>query len=191
MAKDPKQKRAGGETADAESRGFVRGVLSVFILFHLIAITFWVLPTSVWPVTGVKELIRPYMLWSGLFQSWDTFGPNPVDVNSYVKAVVVTRNRKIQIFAFPRMEELGFGERYRKERYRKFVEVLQQPANAPIWPDIAKHVARMFNNPSDPPDKVFLIQYVRPIKPGADERDEPALKTSVFYEGYVQPEDLK
>jgi hypothetical protein len=193
MSKDPRQKRAGvgGEAADAESRGFVRGALSVFILFHLIAITCWVLPTNVWPVAGVKELVRPYMLWTGLFQSWDTFGPNPVDVNSYVKAVVVTRNRKILIWAFPRMEELGFAERYRKERYRKFVEVMQQLASAPIWPDIAKHVARMFNSPADPPDKVFLIQYVRPIKPGADEGDQPALKSSVFYEGYVQPEDLK
>jgi hypothetical protein len=112
-------------------------------------------------------------------------------VNSYVKAVVVTRDRKIHVWAFPRMEELSFGERYRKERYRKFTEVMLQEKNAAIWPDIAKHIARSFNNQTDPPDKVFLIQYQREITPGADETHEPILKTTILFEDYVQPEDLK
>jgi hypothetical protein len=86
------------------------------------------------------------------------------------------------------MEELSFSERYRKERYRKFAEVMLQEKNAAIWPDIAKHIARLFNSPTDPPDKVFLIQYQTDITPGADETH---LKTNVFYEDYVQPENLK
>jgi hypothetical protein len=186
-----KKNAAPEEAGDVESRAFLRGAISTFILFHLIAITCWAVPSNFWLVAGVRELVRPYMLWTGLFQSWDTFAPDPLAVNSYVKAVVVTRDRKIHVWAFPRMEELSFGERYRKERYRKFTEVMLQEKNAAIWPDIAKHIARSFNNQTDPPDKVFLIQYQREITPGADETHEPILKTTILFEDYVQPEDLK
>jgi hypothetical protein len=189
--KQQKKKAAPGEAEKSESRAFLRGAISTFILFHLIAITCWAIPTNFWLAAGVRELVRPYMLWTGLFQSWDTFAPDPLEVNSYVKAVVVTRDRRIHIWAFPRMEELSFGERYRKERYRKFAEVMLQQKNAAIWPDIAKHIARSFNSQTDPPDKVFLIQYQTDITPGADETHDPTLKTTIFYEDYVQAEDLK
>ena len=137
----------------------------------------------------MKELVRPYMLWTGLFQSWDTFAPSPPVVNSFVKAVVVTRDGHLDVWAFPRMEQLSYNERYRKERYRKFAEVMQQPNNAAIWPDIARHVARLFNNQADPPAKVLLIQYQTDITPGVDESSTP--KATAFYEDYVQPEELK
>ena len=189
--KKQKKKAAPGEAAKSDSQAFLRGAISTFILFHLIAITCWAAPTNFWLVTGVRELVRPYMLWSGLFQSWDTFAPNPIEVNSFVKAVVVTRDRRIQVWAFPRMEELSFSQRYRKERYRKFAEVMLQEKNAAIWPDIAKHIARLFNSQTDPPEKVLLVQYQTDITPGADETHDPIPKPNAFYEDYVQPEDLK
>jgi hypothetical protein len=179
------------ESGKPESQAFLRGAISTFILFHLIAITCWVVPTNFWLAAGVRELVRPYMLWTGLFQSWDTFAPDPLAVNSFVKAVVVTRDRRIHVWAFPRMEELSFSERYRKERYRKFAEVILQEKNAAIWPDIAKHIARLFNSQTDPPEKVLLVQYQTDIAPGADETHEPTPKPNDFYEDDIQPEDLR
>jgi hypothetical protein len=179
------------EGGKAESQAFRRGALSAFILFHLIAITCWAVPTNFWLAADVRELVRPYMLWTGLFQSWDTFAPNPPVVNSFVKAVVLSRDHRLHVWAFPRMEELSFTQRYVKERYRKFSEVMLQPNNAAIWPDVAKHIARMYNNPDDPPDKVLLLQYQSLIKPGADETYNPTPRSSAFYEDYVRPEDLK
>jgi hypothetical protein len=179
------------ESGKPESQAFLRGAISTFILFHLIAITCWVVPTNFWLAAGVRELVRPYMLWTGLFQSWDTFAPDPLAVNSFVKAVVVTRDRRIHVWAFPRMEELSFSERYRKERYRKFAEVILQEKNAAIWPDIAKHIARLFNSQTDPPEKVLLVQYQTDITPGADETHKPTPRELAFYDDYVQPEDLK
>jgi len=97
----------------------------------------------------------------------------------------------MHVWAFPRMEELSFGERYRKERYRKFLDVLPQPQNAPLWPDVAKHVARQFNSQTDPPDKVLLIEFQSDIHPGADGTQEPTPRPNVFYDDYVQLGDLQ
>jgi hypothetical protein len=159
-------------------------------MFHLIAITCWAFPWNFSAVREVKELVRPYMVWSGLFQTWDMFAPDPKSINSYMRAVVITQDRHIKVWNFPRMEELSFGERYRKERYRKFAEALPEKEEA-LWPDVAAHVARLFNSQNDPPYKVLLIQFRADIRPGANESSEPVYKPNAFYEGYVEPGDLR
>lgn len=179
------------ESGDSGTRTFRQGAISIFILFHLIAITCWAVPSQFPPVRAIKELVRPYMLWSGLFQSWDMFAPNPRPVNSYIKAVVITQNHHIHVWTFPRMEELSLSERYRKERYRKFTDVLPEQVNAALWPDVASHLARYFDSQADPSEHVTLVQFSTDIKPGADESFDPVPKPTVFYEDYVQPENLK
>jgi hypothetical protein len=179
--------RATPETENA----LRRGAISVFILFHLIAITCVAVPVDFSPLKIVRDLVQPYMLWTGLFQRWDMFAPDPPAVNSYVKTVVISRDRHMRVWPFPRMEELGFGERYRKERYRKFLEVLPQQQNAPLWPDVARHVARQFDSQTDPPDKVLLIEFQSDIHLGAEGSPEPTPRPSIFYEDYLQPGELQ
>ena len=174
--------------ADGRENGPIRRAsISIFILFHLIAITCMAIPSNFLVVRDIRELVRPYMLWTGLFQSWDMFSPNPKSVNSYVKAVIITEDHHMHVWTFPRMEELSFAERYRTERYRKFAEVLPDQQNALLWPDVANHLARMFTSGTDAPDKVVLVQFQSDIKPGADESYEPVAKPNVFYDDYVQP----
>lgn len=182
------QGRSGVESSS--NWGFRQGAISIFILFHLIAITCWAVPWNVSAVREVKELVRPYMVWSGLFQTWDMFAPDPKSINSYLRAVVITQDRHIKVWNFPRMEELSFGERYRKERYRKFAEVLPEKEEV-LLPDVAAHLARLFNSQADPPYKVLLIQFRADIRPGADKSAEPVYKPNLFYEGYVEPGDLR
>jgi hypothetical protein len=178
--------------SEVENRESVlRNAINIFILFHLVAIICVALPWNL-PVTGtIKDLLRPYLRWSGLYQTWDMFGPDPQMVNSYVKSVVITQDRHMRVWSFPRMEELGLGERYEKERYRKFLEVLPQTQYALLWPDVARHLARSLNNQGDPPDKVMLIQFQSEIHPGVDDSHEPAPKPNIFYDDYLQPGDLK
>ncbi len=171
-----------------EAEGFRQGVISIFIFFHLIAILFWTIPTDYPFMVGVRGLVGPYMQWAGLAQSWDTFAPNPKAVNSYIKAVVITQHSHMRVFAFPRMEQLGLGERYGKERYRKFAENLVVPGNAMVLPDIARHVARLYKNPADPPDKVVLVQFVADITPWAHNQDAQRPRPAVFYEDFVEQE---
>jgi hypothetical protein len=140
---------------------------------------------------GVREIVSPYMQWISLSQSWDTFAPNPKAVNAYIKAVVITQRHHMSVWTFPRMEQLGFAERYGKERYRKFAENLAVAQNAALLPDIARHLARLYNDPTDPPDKVLLIQFHADIVPWADEAHAPTPKPTILYEDYVEPEDLR
>ncbi len=179
------------ETESWEANGFRQGAISVFILFHLMAILCWTIPTDSPFMVGMRGLVGPYMQWAGLAQSWDTFAPNPKAVNSYIKAVAITQHGRMHVFAFPRMEQLVFSERYGKERYRKFAENLAVAANAAVWPDIARHVAGLYKNPADPPDKVVLVQFVADITPWAQNEDVQRPRPAVFYEDYVEREDPK
>jgi hypothetical protein len=183
-------KRRSFEEHSADHR-VPHAAVSIFILFHLIAITCWAVPVNFSAVRDLREIIRPYMLWTGLYQSWDMFAPNPKSIDAYIKAVVFTQDRHMKVWTFPRMEELSFRERYPKERYRKFAEMLPDQKNEALWPGVAAHVARLFNNPIDPPDKVVLIEFRADIKPGADESSAPIPVPNVFYEGYVEPGDLR
>jgi hypothetical protein len=179
-----------GQTAAVEStepRRPAHAVISIFILFHLIAITCWTIPSQLAPVRVVRELVRPYLLWTGLFQSWDTFAPNPRPINADIKALVITQDHHMHVWVFPRMQDLSLSERYRKERYRKFEEVL--PSTPALWPDVARHLAQSFDHPVDPTDKVMLIRFQSLIRHDQTSDAEP--KSDIFYDDYVQPEDVK
>jgi hypothetical protein len=179
------------QSAYTGSSGFLRGAISVFILFNAIAILSWAIPLNVAPLPQIKEIVRPYLLWTALFQSWDFFAPNPRPVNSYVQAVAVYQDHQMRVFHFPRMEQLSYQTRYREERYRKFAEVLCDPRYAALWPDVARHVARLLDNSSRPPQMVILVKYEAPIKFEVTPAQEPVPKPQFFYEYYVSGEDLR
>ena len=166
--------------------------ISIFLLFHIFAIAVWCTPLDSALIAEVRGWIRPYMLWSGLFQSWDTFAPSPKSVNSYVAASIITRDGHIHPWNFPRMEQLGLGERYYKERYRKFVENLQDDRNSALWPDVARHLAHLYGNPENPPEIIMLIRYWSDILPQARESEHNERPHArILFEYRVKPEDLK
>ena len=173
----------------AEGQAFLQGAISVFIVFHLVAIICWAMPVNFSLFGAVNEMTRPYLLWTGLFQSWDMFAPDPMKTNTYVKAVVITQSHHVHVWSFPRMDQLGFGQRYQKERYRKFVEDMQREQNAALLPDVVKHIARFYNDPADPPQKVLLIKFQTDITPGS--KSEPEPRPTDFYDEYIEPEDLR
>jgi hypothetical protein len=160
-----------------------RGAISAFLFFNLLAIACVSIPFPA--LSGAKDLFMPYMRWSGLFQSWDMFAPDPQSLISHLKAVVITRDRHIKVWVFPRQEDMSYWQRFRHERDRKFAEILPQPQFGPLWPDVASHVAGFFNDAADPPEKVFLIQFGSPIQPGVSQEATP--KPNVFYDDYLQP----
>lgn len=179
------------QPTDAANPGFMQGAISIFILFNMIAILSWALPLNVVPLPQIKEIVRPYLLWTGLFQSWDFFAPNPRPVNSYIEAVAVTQDHQMRVYNFPRMEQLSYSKRYREERYRKFAEVLSDSRYSALWPDVAKHAARMLDSSTNPPQMLILMKFEAPIKYGVAPAQEPAPKPQFFYEYYVGGEDLR
>lgn len=136
-------------------------------------------------------MFRPYLVWSGLFQSWDMFSPSPKTINSFVDAVIVYQDGSSKVWSFPRMEQLSLTDRYLKERYRKFVEVVKEDTMAPLWPDVARFLARRNNAPGDPVKTVQLVRHWSDIValPGGSFGSTP-WRAYPFFLYTVKPGDL-
>jgi hypothetical protein len=185
------QDSGDGRTVPTESGFLYRNAISAFIFVHLIAITLWAIPYDFSFIVRARELIQPYMRWTGLFQTWNMFAPNPIPENMHIKAVVITEHHHIHVWDYPRMDQLSFEERYRKERYLKFAEKLLEDRNSLLLADVVKHIARFYDDPADPPEKVILLKYEAEIRPWTADGSDPAPTPSVLYEDYVEPADLQ
>ncbi len=169
-----------------------RLAINAFIIFHLVAITCWCLPIKTSLAIGSKALLLPYFRWAGLFQAWDMFSPTPKRANSYVEAIVIYANGDTAQWAFPRVEHLSFAARYSKERYRKFVEVLNNDNSSALWPDTTRYIARLNNTRSSPVNMVLLVRYWSII----GRKDDGSYYSTpwdehVFYSYKVQQGDLR
>jgi hypothetical protein len=146
----------------------VRLALTTFIIFHLAAITAWSLQSDSPLIQNFNKLIRPYMLWTGLFQNWDMFAPDPSKLNCNVGAVVEYRDGTRSLWSFPKMESMGLVDKYFRERWRKYAnDNLRLDTNAALWPDAARYVARQNNRPGNPPVAVSLLRYWSEVPPPA------------------------
>jgi hypothetical protein len=174
----------------------LRGVryiaINAFLVFHILAITCWCIPINSPLIPLCRDLVRPYLSWSGLFQSWDMFSPNPRSANDYLEAIIIYKDGSTRLWSFPRMELLSLTERYVKERYRKFEENLQKGEYSDLRPDAARYIARLNGGPSNPPQTVMLVVRWSEIIPSADDGyDRGPWNMNVFYSYAVKPEDLK
>jgi hypothetical protein len=171
--------------------------INVFLVAHLVAITCWAVPFSNPLIAMCRDLVRPYFQWAGLFQSWDMFSPVPKLANSYMEALVIYEDGNTRNWKFPRMELLNWKDRYSKERYRKFVEILQDEKNAAYWPDAARFIARVNNDRPVHVKMVLLIRYWSAINPrpagaAVNGSYKPApWDEHVFYALPITPGDLE
>jgi hypothetical protein len=166
--------------------------VNLFIVFHLVAIACWCVPIDSPLIPLCRNLIRPYFLWAGLFQSWDMFAPVPKGANTYIEATLLYRDHSERTWTFPRMEQLGFEEKLFKERYRKFAESLQQDELDDLLPDAARYIARLNSSPGNSVKTVILIKRGSFIVPRPDGSyvSEP-LEPRILLGYGVRPEDLK
>jgi hypothetical protein len=169
-----------------------RTAINAFLVFHIVSVACWCIPLTNPLVTTCRNLVRPYFLWSGLFQSWDMFSPSPKTINSYVEAIILYKDGNTRIWAFPRMDRISLTQRYFKERYRKFAENLKEDGNSALWQDAARFIARLNNSGQSPEKMVLLIRHWSDIVPQNDGSYTPApWNAHVFYGYTVDPEDLK
>jgi hypothetical protein len=166
--------------------------INVFLVFHILAITCWCLPIGNPFIFACRNAVRPYFLWSGLFQSWDTFAPMPKATNSYLEAIILYKDGSTLIWSFPRMELLSLTDRYVQERHRKFVESVLDDKNSAIWPDVARYVARLNSHDAERPQKVMLVVRWSDIVHNADGTfTSSPWDENVFYSYDVKPGDLQ
>ncbi len=90
------------------------------------------------------------------------------------------------------MEQLSITDRYFKERYRKFSEVLQIDQNDALWPDVARRIARLNSTPANPAKTIILMRRWSLIIPRPDGSYQPEPWDQHVLLGYgVKPEDLQ
>jgi hypothetical protein len=178
--------------ATGRARILKYAAINAFIIFHLVAIACWAIPIHIRVTSAVKEFVRPYFVWSGLFQTWDMFSPQPKSGNVYLEAVILYRDGTSELWTFPRMEQLNFRERYFKERYRKYEEILNSDDYFALRPDAARYLARMKSTPANPVQSVILVARSSEIIPRNDESyDRGPWNVRVLYTLDVRREDLR
>lgn len=166
--------------------------INTFLVFDIFAIVCWAVPINTPFLVAGKELVRPYVLWTGLFQSWDMFAPNPKSQNMYLEAVIIYKDGSTELWTFPRMEFLSLTQRYFKERYRKYEDTLDDSTFALLWPDAARYIARMKRNHASPAQKIMLVVRSSAIIPRDDGGyDRGPWGARVLYSYDVRPEDLQ
>jgi hypothetical protein len=183
-------------------RPWLRAFINAFIILHVYIIVIWGLPSSRFRYV-MTQPVQSYVLQTGLWQSWDMFSPEPLSLNFTVEAHIRFRDGSTNVWEFPRMEKLGIWERFQKERYRKWRERIRQDSYGIAWNDTARFVARLHNNPANPPVKVTLVRHWQAITPPAlrpgtlDAKDyqpiakDPDFKFNFRFKEYdVKPEDL-
>jgi len=171
----------------------VRLGISAFLVFNLFAIISWCVPLQSPLIARCRQLAYPYLIYTGLFQKWDMFAPNPSSLNNYTGAVITYRDGETSLWNFPRMEDLGYIDKYFKERYRKYAnDNLRLDENAAIWPDAARYIARVNQRPSNPPVSVALVRYWSVVPPPGPQGARPApWEHYTFFQYQVAPGDLQ
>src|SRR5688572_25624170 len=139
-----------------------RRLISAFILFHLYIMAIWGLPGSTFRYIFTQP-IADYVIESGLWHSWDMFSPDPLSLNFNVEALIDYQNGETRIWTFPRMERLGYWDRFQKERYRKWRERDRLDAFANVWDDTSRYIARLNDTPTNHPVRVPLVRHWVPI----------------------------
>lgn len=142
--------------------------INAFIVLQLYVIIFWGLPGSNFRNIMVRP-VEAYVIKTGLWHSWDMFSPDPLAINFHVEAQITLADGIVRIWEFPRMEKMGYWERYQKERFRKWRERVRQDNYRVVWEDTARYVARKVHDPNNPPVKVALVRRWGPVPPPESE----------------------
>ncbi len=184
-----RQVRDERQAARRMRRAQSRKILSALILFHLFAVVIWLLPGSALTEKFLPR-VRPYMTATGFMQSWYMFTPNPIHIDVTVEARITYADGKVRSWSFPRMVDMGYVERYRRERFRKFIEVAHQDRYRFLWPTLARYAARRNNtDPRNPPKSVELIRRFLAVPPPPIPLSRYQFHT--FFTMPVKPQDLR
>jgi hypothetical protein len=170
-------------------------LINAFIILNLAGMIFWSFAWECAPKSLVKFVSGPYMRFTGLWQGWNMFAPNPYAAVFSIKANVTFRDGTSADWSFPEMQGLGFCERYQKERFHKFAQDSFRPGQyLGLWKPTAAYIARQLNNPANPPVRVELIRRECPIAPPVVNEDLARLlqpRQETFYSHAIKPEDLR
>ena len=114
----------------------------------------------------VVNPVSPFFQWSGLWQGWAMFAPNPVAEDIYVSAIAYFEDNSNTTWVLSKMDDLSYGERYAKERWRKWAnDNLRQDSNRSIWQPSAEYLAGKMQERT--PKRIIRLDLIRHWHPTA------------------------
>lgn len=181
--------------ARLERRWWGRQAISLLIVWHLFALLIWLAPGN----TPIGRLflgpVRQYLVTTAMAQSWNMFSPNPDKLDVYLEARVTRADGSVRPYVFPRMATMPYAQRYREERWRKYIEVATHGVQPAVWAALARDAARRCDtDPNNRPISVTLVCHSREIPPPGTPlppyRLGPLAAGTDTYTLPVRPEDL-
>jgi hypothetical protein len=171
-----------------------KSIISIFLLCYIYAIGLSLLPVS--PVrNALFDPIRPLLLYSGLWENFIVFAPNPPMTNVDLTAKIQRRNGETIIWQYPRMDKLSILDRIEKERYRKFgSDHLNYDAEVMFRPDLARFVARLYRDDDNPPQTITLQRHWADIPAPPDGIGKPLPEhnhQADIFTYTVRPDDMQ
>lgn len=140
--------------------GFKKIAVHVFILLHLFIIAVWSLPTEMKFKSRVEHIFSPYFYFTGLWQGWDMFAPNPRSTKLRMDAYVYYEDGSRRTWEFPQMEKLSYLERFQKERFRKWAhDNVRMDSSSRLWKPTAEYISRLLQEPGNPIKKIELNRH--------------------------------
>lgn len=88
------------------------------------------------------KLSDPIFRFTGLWQGWAMFAPNPISEDIYVSSKATFTDGSQITWELSHMNQMSLTQRYQMERWRKWAnDNLRLDANKPLWQDAARWVA--------------------------------------------------
>lgn len=115
------------------------------------------------------EQVNPlkfYVMCTGVWQSWDMFAPEPSSLDIYLDAEVTYQDGTKRIVPYPRMYDLSLSQKYLKERFRKYVERVNEDKYSWKWIQLGRYMAQVaYTDKNNPPMVVVMRRHWRFIQP--------------------------
>jgi hypothetical protein len=166
-------------------------LISLFIVFNILGIGLSLCAPSKFR----DALVLPfnYYLWyTGLWQNFCVFVPNPKTYNIHLTAIVSFNDGSTAEWQFPRMETLDPFTRMLKERYRKWAnDNVNSNSYKVWWPDTGRYIARQYKDAPHAPILVTLVRHWTPIPAPGTSSEPQTEKTVAYYTYTVKREDLE
>jgi hypothetical protein len=155
----------------APSSGGASGLLArwptLLVAVYAVAVFSWTLPPGLFPPKPAIDRVagRP-LLFLGLWQSWDMFSPDPRTDDICVEVVYVNRDGRRQPWMLTDMVAMGYLERWRKDRWRKyFNDHLRLDASRKLWEPFAAYCVRRLRQEGHDPVRIELVRWWRACDP--------------------------
>lgn len=173
----------------------VRHWQTILVAAYALAAFSWTMPVWVFPPKRILDpATAPVMRAFGLWQSWEMFAPDPRREDIRVEVLFANHDGGGHGIMLTAMESMGYGERFQRERWRKFFnDHLRLDDERRLWQPFAAFMVRSLRQEGQDPAALELVRWWRAADPQFGPDVRPAVRRApwsshVFHRWTAPPE---